>query len=211
MTQAPTRWNLQGDYFESCNCDFVCPCVLAPTGPLTASPTKGFCDLLMAFHIDNGTYGNASLNGLSVVAIVHADGVMSKGNWSLGLYVDQRANGQQQQALQAIFGGAAGGPVAALAPLVGKMLGVKQVPITFTKEGKKRSVQIPNIMHMGVQGIPSMYPDGREVFAAIGHPFNPEQLAFAKSEQGNTFNDYGIRLDNSGKNGHYAALRWSNG
>ena len=39
MTQAATTWNLQGDYFENCNCDFLCPCLFAPGGPLTELPT----------------------------------------------------------------------------------------------------------------------------------------------------------------------------
>lgn len=40
---------------------------------------------------------------------------MAQGNWSVALYLDERADEQQNQALQAIFTGAAGGPVAALA------------------------------------------------------------------------------------------------
>ena len=48
------RWQLTGDYFENCNCDVVCPCLVSPNAPLTAQPTQGACDVAIAFHIDSG-------------------------------------------------------------------------------------------------------------------------------------------------------------
>jgi hypothetical protein len=44
-----------------------------------------------------------------------------------------------------IFAGVAGGPMTAFAPLIGKNLGVKKVPITFRIEGKKRSAEISSV------------------------------------------------------------------
>jgi len=210
MTQAATRWSLQGEYFENCNCDFICPCVFAATGPLTALPTDGYCDVGFAFHIDRGAYGSVSLDGLNVVAAVHADGVMGSGNWKMALYLDDRASAPQAEALQAIFSGAAGGPMAALAPLVGEVLGVKPASISFERSGRRRSVRIPNVMQMAVEGMPSMNPES-EIWVATGHPIAPERMALATGAAGNTFNDYGMRWDNSGKNGFYAAISWSNG
>jgi hypothetical protein len=205
------RWNLQGDYFENCNCDFACPCLFAPSGPFTAMPTQGYCDVGLAFHVENGAYGSVSLNGLNVVAVARADGVMGNGNWSLAMYLDESANDQQREALQTIFGGSVGGPMAMLASLVGSVTGVKTVPITFAKDGKHRSVHIPDVMDMSVDGIPSMNPDGSEVWAATGHPVAPEKLALALGGQGSHYSDLGMSWDNSGKNGHYASISWSNG
>jgi hypothetical protein len=98
---------------------------------------------------------------------------------------------------------------AAFAPLIGKNLGVKKVPITFRIEGKKRSAEIPGILHMSVDPLPTAHPSG-EMWANTGHPVNPEKLALAVGAPGNTFSDHGMRWDNSGKNGHYAQIRWSN-
>jgi len=210
MTQATPRWNLQGDYFENCNCDIVCPCLFSPGEPLTTPPTQGYCDVGLAFHIDRGAFGGVSLDGLNVVAVAHADGPMGGGNWSLALYLDQRGSEQQREALQTIFSGAAGGPMAVLAPLIGNVLGVKPAPIAFTKDGRRRSVQIPNVMQMAVEAIPSLNPDG-EIWVSNAHPINMEKLALAKGAAGSTFSDYGMRWDNSGKNGHYAAISWSGG
>jgi hypothetical protein len=49
-----------------------------------------------------------------------------------------------------------------------------------------------------------------EAWAAIGHPVAPDKLALAVGSSGSTFTDHGMRWDNSGKNGHYAPISWSN-
>jgi hypothetical protein len=134
---------------------------------------------------------------------------MAEGNWSVAAYIDQRADDEQTEALGAIFTGAAGGPMAAFAPLISKNLGVKKVPITYRVDGKKRSAEIPNVLHMSVDPLPTAHPSG-EMWANIGHPVSPDKLALAVGAPGNTFSDHGMRWDNSGKNGHYAPIRWSN-
>ena len=131
-----TKWQLTGDYFENCNCDVVCPCLVSRSPPLTAKPTQGECDVALAFHIDRGSYGQVSLDGLNVVVAVHTPGPMADGNWSLGAYIDERATDEQTAALGAIFGGGEGGPMAAFAPLVATNLGMKKVPIRYAINGK---------------------------------------------------------------------------
>jgi hypothetical protein len=61
---AQTKWRLSGDYFENCNCDVVCPCLVSSAAPLTARPSQGVCDVALVFHIDKGNYGQVSLDGL---------------------------------------------------------------------------------------------------------------------------------------------------
>ena len=208
MTSAQTRWQIAGDYFENCNCDVVCPCLVSPNAPLTSKPTTGACEVAFGFHIDQGRYGGIPLDGLNVAMAVRTPGPMAEGNWSAALYLDERADEQQRPALQAIFTGSVGGPPAALAPLISTVLGVKAVPITFHKEGKRRSVEIPSVMHLAVQPLPSLDPE-KEIWALNAHPFAP-QLAMAVGEENSTWTDYGMRWDNSGKNGHYASINWSN-
>ena len=59
-------WTVNGQYYETCSCDFVCPCV--PT-QLTIMPTKGSCTFAMAFQIDRGAYGNVLLDGLGFIVV----------------------------------------------------------------------------------------------------------------------------------------------
>ena len=60
------RWQLTGDYFENCNCDVVCPCLVSTAAPLTARPSQGACDVAIAFHIDRGSYDGVPLDGVRV-------------------------------------------------------------------------------------------------------------------------------------------------
>jgi hypothetical protein len=203
-----TKWHLTGDYFETCNCDVVCPCLVSNAAPLTAKPTQGTCDVALAFHIDRGEYNGVPLDGLNVVVAAHAPGAMADGNWTLAAYLDERADDRQAAALQAIFGGAEGGPMAAFAPLVAKHLGVRRAPIAYTVQGKTRSAEIPGVLRMSVDPLPTLHPGG-EIWASAGHPVAPDRLALGVGGPGSTFADHGMRWDNSGRNGHYAPISWS--
>ena len=202
-------WQLTGEYFENCNCDVVCPCFASSVAPLTSRPSRGACDVALVFHIDKGTYSDVALDGLNVAVIIHTPGPMADGNWTAAAYIDYRADDRQTAALAAIFTGAEGGPMAAFAPLIATQLGVKKVPIRYSIQGKSRSVEIPTIMQMAVEPIPTMHPSG-EIWTTLGHPVAPDRIALAMGRSGSTFADYGMRWDNSGRNGHYAPISWSN-
>jgi hypothetical protein len=185
---AQVQWQFSGDYFENCNCSVVCPCLVSTAAPLTSRPTEGVCDVAAIFHIEKGSYGDVALDGLNVAVAIHTPGPMGEGNWSVGAYIDERADDKQTEALG---------------------VGAKKVPITYRIEGKKRSAEIPGILHMAVDPLPTMHASG-EMWANAGHPISPDKLAFAVGAAGNTFTDHGMRWDNSGKNGHYAPITWSN-
>jgi hypothetical protein len=207
-TQA--KWTLVGDYFETCSCNVTCPCLISPAPPLTSRPTQGECHAAFFFHIDKGSYGDLKLDGLNAVVVASSpDGPMANGHWASAAYFDERANDQQTGALGAIFSGAAGGPMASLAPLIGKTLGVKKAPIMFKIDGKVRSGAIPGILSMSARPLPSLV-EGEEIWATAAHPFNLTKLALAVGGPGSTYTDYGLNWDNSGRNGFYAAIRWSN-
>ena len=125
---AAPAWQVSGQYYETCSCDFVCPCL---PGGMTVIPTKGSCTFAMAFQVDRGTYGSVSLDGLGFIVLGYTPEAMAKGNWSVGLIADERASAEQRDAITAIASGAAGGPMAALSPLVGKFLGLQPAPIRF--------------------------------------------------------------------------------
>jgi hypothetical protein len=204
-----TKWSFSGDYFENCNCAVSCPCVISPAAPLTSRPTEGNCRAAFFYHINQGVYGDVKLDGLSAVVCVESQGAMANGNWTSAAYLDERADDKQTDALAAIFGGTAGGPPAALAPLIGKSLGVKKVPIAFKIDGKVRSGEIPGVLSMSVRPLQS-FVDGEEIWIAAGLPANPTKTALAVGRDGSVYSDHGMRWDNSGRNGFYAAVNWSN-
>jgi hypothetical protein len=210
MAEQPS-WRISGDYFENCSCKVVCPCTFSVLGPLAAQPTSddGACEVPLAFHIKSGKYGDVTLDGLNAVVALRTPGVMGQGNASVALYVDEQADERQQQALTVIFSGSGGGPMGALAPLVGSVLGVKAVPIHYAIDGKRRSVEVPNVMRVAVTSMPGISGEG--ISADGAHPLFPTGLMMAVGDSGSVYEDYGMRWDNSGKNGHHAAFTWSNG
>jgi hypothetical protein len=148
-------WQVQGTYMESCSCEAICPCIVL--GP----PTQGECRALVAWQIDTGHDGGVKLDGLNMALLVHTPGKMHETKWKAAVYVDSRASAQQRESLLRIFGGKAGGHPAALAAQIGEMVGVKDAPITFRKEGKNYVVQIPAAVDTELE--PLVGPDGGAV------------------------------------------------
>src|SRR5438874_9821688 len=134
---ANVQWQISGDYFEACSCDSVCPC---PTSGLAARPTKGACDAGLVFHVERGRHGSTTLDGLNFAVLLHTPGPMIQGNWTVGLVVDERASKEQREALTTIASGQGGGPMAALAPLIGTFGGVEAKAIRITSQGMHREV-----------------------------------------------------------------------
>jgi hypothetical protein len=99
--------------------------------------------------------------------------------------------------------------MAAFTPLISTNLGVRKVPITFRIDGKTRCAEIPGILRMSVDPLPTMHPSG-EMSANLGHPVSPDKMVMAVGAAGNTYSDHGMRWDTSGRNGLYASIRWSN-
>jgi hypothetical protein len=162
---------------------------------------------LLAWHIDQGRFGPIDLDGLNTVLAVHSPGHMLEGKWKVALYVDERANQSQQDAMTQIFSGQAGGHLAGLAPLIGEFLGVKAAPIEYRSEGKRRSLRVGDVADAEIEGLPGQ--DGSEVTVAsapfVAVPGVP--LVVAKSKQ-MRFGDHGLKWEVSNKNGYFSPFAY---
>jgi hypothetical protein len=147
-----TSWRIQGDILEVCSCNVTCPCNFG------GEPTKSPCDAVWGLRIQQGNYGNTRLNGLNVVLYFRIPGKVFDGNWTLGAYLDQRANQQQMEALGNNLGGKAGGMFAALGGLIGKALPPKQAPIRFETIAGEHRVTVPGFIEAGSERIPNPMP-----------------------------------------------------
>jgi hypothetical protein len=202
---ADPAWQVSGQYFETCSCDFLCPCI---TSGLTALPTNGVCTAALGFQIGRGHHGGVSLDGLRFVVVLRTPGEMVKGNWSVGVIADERASPEQQQALVGIASGQAGGPMAALGPLVGTFLGVESGAITFTQSGNRWSMSVPGKLDQAVEPVPGARPDEPLYIDNTVHPANT-RLALAKAT-GSHVHAFGLDWDDTSgqNNGHFAPFSW---
>ena len=199
-----TQWKIEGDYFEGCNCDVLCPCTL------TEDPDEGSCYVTTAWHIRDGNYGDTSLNGLNVVAMFNSPGNMLKGpKWKAALYLDQKASPQQNDALTKIYSGQVGGFFAAVTNLVGEMLGIKSVPIEFNTNGKRRSLSVKDSLELEIEGVNGAEANRDVLLVNPSFSAVPgSDLVVARSSEYN-YKDYGLEFNNSGKNGFYCKFKYS--
>jgi len=201
-------WQLSGEYMESCNCDYLCPCIY--TNP-QAEVTYDNCTAALIFRIDQGHSGETSLDGLCFALVIRSGKVMADGNWVFAGVVDARANDAQRQALSAIVSGQAGGPPGMIrANLVSDFRGVEFKPIDFQMDGLKRAVSIPDILSFEIAGVVSR-TSGSEPFYIdnTAHPAN-RRLALARANKLHV-QGFGLGIDMVGKgnNGHFAPFAWA--
>jgi hypothetical protein len=179
-------WNLKGSYVETCSCELMCPCNLS----FDHGATYDFCRATLVFRIHEGEVAGTDIGGRKVATIIDTPKVMTEGNWRLGLFVDDQATDEQTEKLVQVFSGQLGGPMAALAPLVGEMLGVERVPIEVDDDGVRHSVRIGDAIDFEVEDIvPFGVETGEPVrFAGMFHPVASDlTMAEAKRSQINAF------------------------
>lgn len=204
---ATPSWRVNGQYYETCSCDFVCACL---PGQMAVKPSKGSCTFAMGFQIERGSYGTVSLDGLGFIVLGFTPEAMGKGNWSVGLVADDRASAEQRDAITAIASGAAGGPMAALSGLIGTFLGVESAPIRFTRNGTSWSVTASSLVEMAASGAMGINPDATEPLQLdnTGHPA-ANRFTLARAAKSHV-HALGLAWDDvtGTNNGQYAPFSW---
>jgi len=196
------KWNIKGTYAEACNCETVCPCIFF------SPPTEGSCTVLIGWQIDEGTYDGVSLDGMNAALLAHSPGHMKDGGWKVALYVDDRADETQNQALMGIFSGQAGGHIASMAPLIGEVLGARPATIGFNASAGNFSLSVEGLGNAEAEAIEGQ---GGGVVTVAGHPLaiSPGEAATIARTSKIVLNDYGYTLELSGKAAMSAPFSYS--
>jgi hypothetical protein len=127
-------WRVAGYYFESCNCDPVCPCRMI-NGVLGGRSTHGICYGVLSWRIEEGHCGETPLGGLGVALVISYSDDERGSPWSIVLHLEERAEEQQREALQDIFLGRLGGPHVLKLPWVRKPSHVLDVRMSRVEIG----------------------------------------------------------------------------
>jgi hypothetical protein len=198
-------WQISGQYMETCNCTLLCPCI---TSNLAATPTEGDCKAALGMRIDKGSKDGVSLDGLQFMMLLQSKGPMGAGDMTVGLIVDAEASQEQVDAITAIASGAAGGPMAMMAPLVGRFAGVERAKVTITQDGNTWRAKAGDLVDESCEALLNM--EGKTIaIDNVSHPIN-SRLALAKATK-SRFDAFGIDWDDSTgtRNGHFAPFAWS--
>jgi len=129
-------YHLEGRLLEVCNCRVLCPCWIGE------DPDFGTCDTIVAWRFDRGTIDGVDVSDRTIAVIAHVPGNILKGNWRAAVYLDDRVTPQQEAAILKVYTGKAGGPVADLVALIGEVVSVEKVPITFTVQGGRGTIKL---------------------------------------------------------------------
>ena len=161
--------------------------------------TYDFCRVTLVFIIKEGEIEGTDVGGLTVAALGDSPKVMTDGNWRLGRFVDDRASDEQMEKLTAVFGGQKGGPMEAITPLIGEMLGVERAPIEVVEEGLSHSVKIGDAVDFEIEDIVPFGVETGQPVRLVG-VFHPASSEFNAAEaKRSSINAFGIEYE--GKTG----------
>jgi hypothetical protein len=198
-------WKLEGELVLSCNCTVFCPCVLSLGN---APPTEGYCQTWAGIRIDKGHFDDVDLTGINAGLVMEIPGLMSRGNWEAGLFVDERASVYAVKALTRIFTGRAGGSTHLLSILVGKFLGVRQEPIHYRVENGTRHFQIPGIVDGAVTPVRGKENGGEVVIKNSEYWIAPDVIV-ARADK-SRMRAFGRNWNFAGRSAEICRLDWGN-
>jgi hypothetical protein len=196
-------YRMSGTYMESCSCEVTCPC---GASNLALPATYDRCEVLLAFHIDDGEVDGLDVSGVTVAMLADTPAQMTDGGWRVGLFLDERADEEQRGRLTSVFAGEQGGPAGMFAPLVGELLGVEVAPIEFADDGLHHTLRIGDDVELDIHDFESIEAGRPMALEAVGHPAGP-RLNLAQGRRA-VINGFGMQIDNSGRNAHSAPFAW---
>jgi hypothetical protein len=171
-------WHIAGDYFESCNCDAICPCRMIGGRPGGRS-THGICFGVLSWQIAEGHAGGIDLAGLSAALTLRYDDDEPGSPWRFVVHVDERGSEEQREALAAILLGRLGGDDILRLPWVRKpseLLDVRTSRIEISRDSDGHELRVGRAIELTASRsvetdervscvIPGHHIPGRELYA----------------------------------------------
>ena len=169
-------WRIRGTYFESCNCDAVCPCRRIDGVPGGRS-THGVCMAVLSWLIEEGAADGTELSGLPVALACRYSDDEPGSPWTWMLYLDARASREQRAALEGIFSGRFGGDAERHFPWAWKaseLVAVRPVEIEVDHTRHRQRLRIRDRVSVRIR---DRYAGGETVTCVIpGHERPGEEL-----------------------------------
>jgi hypothetical protein len=160
---------MSGTYLEACNCEAICPCRRVD-GVAGGRSTFGVCAGALSWLVTEGKAGDVDLGGLAAVLTCRYDDDEDGSPWLFRLYVDERGDDRQREALAAILTGKLGGTPHQQFPWVWKpadFLGWGPAPITIDHTPTRGWFRVRDVVTVRVR---DAFPDQGPVTCVIpGH------------------------------------------
>jgi hypothetical protein len=209
MTNVP-KWRVEGDWFDVCRCTIPCPCEFAQ------APTDNYCEGVLAWHINSGDFGGVRLDGLNVLALGAFEGNLWSGSTKvkMGIFMDERADERQREALQTIFSGQGGGFPAMFASLIGETRGIEFAPIEFelAPDLSRWRARVPGKVEASAEALGGpMTPPGKlvQTINPPGSEVGPGTVATWGVASVDRADAMGFSFDWPGRSSKHIAFAWS--
>lgn len=163
-------WNIEGTYYENCSCDAVCPCTWSN---MARGATNDDCRVALLFEVEKGEIEGVDVAGTTCVVVMQTPRQMLEGNFKAGLIVGDDATDEQADGLSQVFSGAAGGPMAGLAPLIGEFLGVERLPVTVEHDGANHHIVVGDALDISLTKEATPEGDPIQLTNIVIHPAGP--------------------------------------
>jgi len=158
------NWTIEGEYVECCNCSVPCQCLWFE------APDDDVCNAGVFWNVEEGSYGDVSLDGLTAGMLIDQEGVLFEGGWRVLVVLDEAADDEQAEALRAIFTGEAGGLFGALAPMIEEVIDVVSLPFEYAREDGHFEFAAGDVLSMEADGSRGLHDEQGTVFP---HPLVP--------------------------------------
>ena len=169
-------WRIQGSYFESCNCEAICPCRTID-GRRGGRSTYGECLGVLSWIIEQGSADAVSLDGLGVAMAIRYHDDEPGSPWSYVLYLDQRAQPDQRESLEGIYTGRSGGDALRHFPWAWKesrLVAVRSVEMEVSHEPRRQWLRVRDRVTVRIR---DAWPGPETVSCVIpGHERRGEEL-----------------------------------
>jgi hypothetical protein len=198
-------WRIRGSYFESCNCDAICPCRKIDGVPGGRS-TYGECLGVLSWVIEDGRADSVSLDGLKVALATRYHDDEPGSPWTYAMYVDERADPAQRDALEGIYTGRLGGDALKHFPWAWKdseRVAVRPVAIDVSHEPRRQRLRIRDRVTVHIRDAWA----GQETVTCVipGHEQSGDELITAEL----SVNDGPLRFEFHGNCGYSARFDYS--
>jgi hypothetical protein len=172
----PAPWHISGTYFESCNCDAICPCRRVD-GVGGGRSTHGVCMGVLSWLIETGSAEGVDLAGQPVaLALTYSDDEPGS-PWTWVLYLQASASEKQRSVLERIFTGALGGDALEHFPWAWKdstLVAVRPVEIEVAHEPRRQWLRVREYLSVRIR---DRFDDQATVTCVIpGHDRSGEEL-----------------------------------
>lgn len=200
------EWSMQGMQVSHCNCNVGCPC------QFNALPSHGNCRAYVFVQIDKGHFGKTSLDGLRWGGLFAWPGPIHLGNGTAMVVIDERADGEQRAAIEAVAQGKETEPGSLITQVFSTTLSTglptqfKPIELKIDQKAGTASVRVKELLDGAVEPIKNPMTGAAHRARVV----LPTGFEYAEAEfvTGTAKASGAINLDFTDTHAHIAKVNW---